>query len=156
MVEYALDPKSDTIPDDVRPFASQIDKLQRIANDMGLHTYIESPDDKPRHALELLGGAQVQVATGKRTRFDRFDNEGNVVFGGVTTDDDGIPVAGGIALVTVTRDRDAPEDYLAVAARVEKGTFSVKIPRDDWKFARVEYLPRHGFSPSETSWVERR
>jgi hypothetical protein len=140
MVEYALDPKSDTIPDDVRDFVSRIEKLQRIPNDMGLHTYVENPDDDPRHALELLGGAQVQVATGRRTRFDRFGNDGNAVFGAVVTDDDEAPVHG-TALVTVTRDTDAPEDYLAVAADVEQGTFAVKIPRDDWKFTRAEFLP---------------
>ena len=141
MVEYALDPKSDTVPDDVRDFKPQIEKLQRLPNDVGLHTYAEIPEDDPRHALELLGGAQVQVATGRRSRFDRFENEGNVVFGTVVTDDDGAPVDGGTALVTVSSDPDAPQDYLAVPGRVEQGRFSVKIPRADWKVTRAEFLP---------------
>jgi hypothetical protein len=156
MVEYALDPKSDTVPDDVRDFSSRIEKLQRIPNDMGLHTYIENPDDDPRHALELLGGVQVQVATGRRTRFARFGNDGDVVFGAVVTDDDEAPVDGGTALVTVTRDIDAPEDYLAVPAHVEQGTFAVKIPRDDWKLTRAEFLPPPGFGPADTDWQARR
>ena len=156
MVEYALDPKSDTVPDDVRDFKPQIEKLQRLPNDVGLHTYAEIPEDDPRHALELLGGAQVQVATGRRSRFDRFENEGNVVFGTVVTDDDGAPVDGGTALVTVSRDPDAPQDYLAVPGRVEQGRFSVKIPRADWKVTRAEFLPPPGFGPAETDWQERR
>jgi M6 family metalloprotease-like protein len=156
MVEYALDPKSDNIPDDVREFKSRIEKLQRIPNDLGLHTYAEDPNDDPRHALELLGGAQVQVATGRRSRFDSFGNDGNVVLGAVVTDDDGTPVDGGTALVTVTQDLDAPQDYLAVPARVEQGKFRVKVPRDDWKFTRAEFLPPTGFGPAETDWRERR
>ena len=156
MVEYALDPKSDHIPDDIREFKSRIEKLQRIPNDLGLHTYVEDPNDDPRHALELLGGAQVQVATGRRSRFDSFGNDGNVVLGAVVTDDDGAPVDGGIALVTITRDPDAPQDYLSVPARVEQGKFSVKIPRDDWRFTRAEFLPPPGYGPAETDWQERR
>jgi M6 family metalloprotease-like protein len=156
MVEYALDPKSDTIPDDVRDFTPTIEKLQRIPNDLGMHTYAEDPGDNPRHALELLGGAQVQVSTGRRTRFERFGNDGNVVFGGVVTDDDGAPVDGGSVLVTVTRDLEAPEDYLAVPANVEQGAFTLNIPWNDWKFTRAEFLPIHGLGPAEADWQERR
>ena len=156
MVEYALDPKSDQIPDDVKPFRDQIEKRVREPNDLGLHTYAENPDDDPRHTLELMGGGGIQVATGRATRFERFGSDGPLIFGEIIMADDGLPVPDGIALVTVTRDRDRPEEYVTVSVRVRDGRFTAEITKEKGELARAEYLPPVGIGPCETDWTERR
>jgi hypothetical protein len=155
MVEYALDPKSDEIPEDVRPFQRQLEKLMRRPNDLGLHAYAEDPEDDPRHALQLLGGAGIQVATGRATEIDHFRNDGPVIFGGVVTRDDRKPVDGGIALVTVARDPERPHEYLTLTAKVENGSFRAQAPIKRWEFASVEYLPPFGLAACKADWVKR-
>jgi hypothetical protein len=153
MLEYALDPRSDDVPADVRPFAEQLPEFLRRPNDVGLHAYAEDPTDEPRHALELLGGADVQVATGRATKFERFDSEGRVAFGTVVTADDRVPVPGGQVLVTFAADPDSPDDFLTVAAALEEGSFQVAAPRR-WKFARADHLPELGLGPATTEWIQ--
>ena len=156
MVEYALDPKSDTIPEDVHPFRDQIRRFTHEPNDIGLHAYAENPRDNPRHALEPMGGADVQVATGRGTEFESFGTDGRLVFGQIVTSDDRQGVTGGIALVTVTRDRDTPEKYVTVATDVAQGFFRVEVAvEEDWQLVRAEYLPAAGFGPSRTDWINR-
>ena len=126
MVEYALDPKSDRLPDDLRHLdRGQIEKLSRMPNDLGLHAYAENPHDDPRHSLELMGGAGVQVGTGRATDFERFGNDGNVVFGSIATSDDHIAVWGGTALITVTDEPGAHDRYHTFSGPVEDGSFFV-------------------------------
>ena len=154
MLEYALDPRTDAIPDDVKPFAEAMRKHLRRPNDLGLHTFAENPHDDPRHALELMGGADIQVATGRATRFDRFDADGRVVLGRIVTTDDGAPVPGGLALVTFAADRKAHETYLTVSAALgEDGAFRLQVPRGEGRFARAEFLPPRGFGPCTADWI---
>ena len=89
MLEYALDPNRDEVPADVRDAdRRQIEKLSRVPNLLGLHTYAEDPHDYPRHALELLGGAGIEVTTGRATDVESFGNDGPVVVGRIVTVDD--------------------------------------------------------------------
>jgi M6 family metalloprotease-like protein len=156
MFEYALDPKSDHIPEDVARFRTEIRKRVRQPNDVGLHTYAENPRDRPRHRLELMGGTGLQVATGRATRMEGFGSDGPLVFGKVVTVDDHAPVPTGIALVTVARDRRRPEEYLTVEAPIKEGRFEVVMRSRDWKLARAEYLPPIGFGPCKADWTPRR
>ena len=157
MVEYALDPKSDRLPDDLRHLdRGQIEKLSRMPNDLGLHAYAENPHDDPRHSLELMGGAGVQVGTGRATDFERFGNDGNVLFGSIATSDDHVAVWGGTALITVTDEPGAHDRYHTFSGPVEDGSFFVKVPTDEWKVVRAEYLPPVGLAPCAVDWTERR
>ena len=155
MVEYALDPRSDEIPLDVQAFTERVQELMRRPNNLGLHTYAENPEDDPRHALELLGGADVQVATGRGATFDRFDTEGRTVFGLVVTVDDRVPVHGGQVLVTFADDPDAPHAFLTVATQLDDGSFKLRAPRK-WNMARADYLPEYGLGPAATDWIHAR
>lgn len=157
MMEYALDPKSDRIPDDVRHVRTRdIEKLSRVPNDLGLHAYAEDPHDNPRHALELMGGAGIQVTTGRATEFDRFSNDGNVVVGRIVTADDGAPVHGGTVVVTVSDVPDRFESHVSSSSEVDDGSFLVRFGKDDFRVMRAEYLPATGFGASSVDWTERR
>jgi hypothetical protein len=152
MVEYALDPKADGIPSDVRRYGDELGDFLRRPNDLGLHTYAENPDDDPRHALELLGGADVQVVTGRDTTFLRFGADGRTVFGTVVTSDDEQPVADGKALVTFADDPDTPHDFRTVVIELAGGSFAVSAPLP-WKWARADYLPEFGLGDASTDWI---
>ncbi len=157
MMEYALDPKSDRVPDDVRHVdRRRIEKLSLTPNNLGLHASAEDPHDSPRHALELLGGAGIQVTTGRATEFESFGNDDNVVTGTIVTVDDQAPVPGGQVVVTVTDDADAYERHSSLSGQLDNGSFFVPFRKDDFKIMRSEYLPIPGFAPCATDWTERR
>ncbi len=158
MMEYALDPKDDRIPEDVRLGLAgrSVEKLARVPNGMGVHAYAENPDDDPRHTLELLGGADIQVTTGRATEFSQFGNDRNVVVGEIVTSDDRQPVPSGRVVVTVTVERDAFERHFSAAGVIAGGRFTVKFPDDDFAFLRAEFLPSPGYAASAVDWVERR
>ena len=157
MVEYAIDPKSDRVPDDVRHVNPRsLEKLSRTPNILGLHAYAENPYDRPRHALELLGGAGIQVMTGRATEFEHFNNDGSVIVGAIVTSDDGKPVPGGRVVVTVADDPDAFERHVTSVSDVVNGSFVVRFPNDDFRAMRAEYLPAVGYGDSHMDWTERR
>lgn len=156
MMEYALDPKSDRVPDDVRHVGhGRIEKLTRVPNDLGLHAYAEDPADEPRHALELLGGANIQVVTGRRTEFEKFSNDGNVVVGTIVTTDDRQPVPSGKVVVTVSDAPGTHEHHVSLSDDVTDGSFFVRFRNDDFKVMRAEYLPPAGYAACSVDWTER-
>lgn len=158
MLEYALDPKSDRIPDDVHKTDRRlIEKLSRTPNTLGLHAYAENPKDNPRHALELIGGAGIQVTTGRGTKFDHFGNDGRVVVGRIVTADDGEPVGRGSVVVTVARDPRKPEAFVQEGTKVDQnGHFLMRLPDDSFKVLRAEYLPSAGYGACRQDWIKRR
>lgn len=157
MVEYAVDPKSDRLPDDVRWVNRRsIEKLSRTPNRLGLHAYAENPHDNPRHALELLGGAGILVTTGRATEFEQFSNDGSVVLGSIVTSDDHKPVPNGKVIVTVVDDPEAFERHVTSSGDVRDGSFLIRFPNDHFKVMRAEYLPAVGFGTCAIDWTERR
>ena len=64
-------------------------KYKKLPNDIRFTSFIEDPNDYPRHALQTLGGAQIQVVTGKSTRFEKFsvNHDKNEVVGLVSTNE---------------------------------------------------------------------
>ena len=151
MLEHALDPAEDRLPPDVRLDPRTVKKVQREPNNVGLRALIEDPDDTPRHALAVLGGAQVQVVTGRGTRFEDLKRGEEVVTGRVVTVDDGSPVDGQV-IVTVDRKRGVPEAYGYVTGRVVDGGFEVGLRLADAP-VRVEFLPPPGFGPCTSDWM---
>lgn len=158
MMEYALDPRSDAVPDDVRlaTGGEGIERLTRIPNELGLHAYAENPDDDPRHALELLGGAGIRVTTGRATEFSEFGNDGPVVTGQIVTSDDRQPVVSGIVVATVAMARNAHETHVSASGEVQEGRFFVRLPSNEFRVMSAEYLPTPGFAGSSAEWTERR
>lgn len=157
MFEYSLDPKTGRIPPDVEKHPEAGDERLRFRpNDVGLFTYAENPHDRPRHALELLGGAQVQVTTGRSTEIERLSNDGTVVVGRVLTSDDQAAVSGGRVVVTVAVDRGDPRTFVSEAGDVQDGRFFVRVPTEDWEAIKADYLGTTGFSPCDHDWIPRR
>ncbi len=156
MFEHMLDPQANELPPDVdRRFLEEDERNRLRPNDVGLFSYAEDPADSPRHALELLGGAQVQVTTGRKTEFDRLTNDGSVVVGRVVTADDRSGVSAGRVVVTVTPDPDDTKGFVSEAGDLDDGQFFVRVPTEDFRFMRAEYLGALGFSPSASEWTER-
>ena len=157
MLEYALDPRSGTIPPDVAQSVRRIGEKERFRpNDVGLFAYAEDPTDSPRHALELMGGAQIQVTTGRGTEFERFANDGEVIVGTVVTSDDRVGVPSGRVIATVARSPKDIGSYVTATGHIQNGSFFIKVPTDAWKVMSAEYLGVDGYSPSRQDWVERR
>jgi M6 family metalloprotease-like protein len=158
MLEYALDPKSDRLPADLnKEVQRQIEKLSRQPNTLGLHAYAENPADNPRHALELLGGAGIQVTSGRATTFAELGNDGKVVVGRIETSDDGLPVAGGSVVVTVSLDKRKAAAFVQTGVRVEaNGEFVAQLGDQEFRFLRADYLPAPGYGACQHDWIKAR
>jgi M6 family metalloprotease-like protein len=147
MFEYAPDElKSDVYPPELR---RKFREFQRVPNQVGLASFIEDPRDNPRHALQVLGGAQAEVVTGRRTQFERFDPRGQNVRGTVVTVEEGKPVTGGkVVLRTRTgRGEQAEIGYQTVA--LKRGSFTAKL-REQAELVKAYYVPSPGFADCES------
>jgi CARDB len=87
MFEYS--PTGDKRADDAAGLSrADVQEFERIPNEVGVHAVVEDPRDTRAHALEVLGGAQVQVVKGRGTRFDDVKPEGEVLTGRVVASDE--------------------------------------------------------------------
>ena len=146
MMESMLDPKRGR-PDDVDP--ADFDKFFRQPSNIGLTAYVEDPHDTPRHALWQLGGAQVQVVTGRATEFVDVKPAKNFVIGGVQTLDDRSPAGSGSVLVTLMAgSKDKPQTE-TLEAKMNNGRFALEF-RGEWTSLSLYYLPAPGFGDCNT------
>jgi hypothetical protein len=124
-------------------------KMMREPNRVGVVARIEDPNDSPRHKVDVLGGAEAQIVTGKSTRFDRFAAERGTTRGRIVTVEGTHPVPGK-AIVRTTRtggheaSGDAPT-YHYQTVKLTSGSFTAKLLADA---AQVDgyYLPAHGYA----------
>lgn len=124
MFEYA----PDNLTNDVYPshLRKQYREFQRVPNNIGATAFIEDPRDTPRHALQVLGGVQVQVVTGRATKFERFYADGPTVGGRIVTVDQKSPVSGGKVIVRVSTKGD-PATFAYQVVKVSNGDFVAKL-----------------------------
>lgn len=153
MFEHGLEPGKDA-PIDVRLKPSEIDAYRKLPNDTGFYAYIEDPTDFPRHRLDLLGGADAQVVTGRATQFEELTANDKVVRGRVETVDNGQPVDGGIVLLALDRGAGTPEAFEYVEAAVREGAFAAELG-DDWTALRADFLPPPEYGPCTSEWLPR-
>jgi hypothetical protein len=147
MFEFA----PDNLTNEVYPqwMLSKVREVMRIPNQVGVVARIEDPNDTPRHKIDILGGAEMQIITGKSTRFDRFDAARGQVRGQVVTMEGKTPVPGSVIVRSTRNQPDlnntklSPEDYQIVKLR--KGSFSAKLP-DDVISVDAYYLPASGYA----------
>ena len=67
-----------TVDDSNRNYARAIPKSSaHMPNRARFASFIEDPFDPHRHAKDLLGGAEVEVVTGRKTRFEEFHGAGD-------------------------------------------------------------------------------
>jgi len=154
MFEYA----PDNLSNGVYPKAElpKIREMQRVPNDVGVVARIEDPNDTPRHKIDVLGGAQTRIVTGKSTRFERFDAGRGLVRGLVVTAEDKKPVPGKV-IVRVTVKKGGGETgnepvYEYRTAALKSGSFQTKLPAEGI-MADAYYVPLAGYADC---WSEAR
>jgi M6 family metalloprotease-like protein len=147
MYEYAPDHlKNDVYPPELRKGYRE---FQRVPNRVELASFVEDPRDSPRHALQVLGGAQAEVVTGRKTRFERFDVRGQEARGTVVTAEDGKPVPAGTVIVRVSAGRGKGAKIHYQTAKLRKGTFVAKLKARGER-VKAYYLPPPAFADCES------
>lgn len=153
MYEYAPDHlTSDVYPKQLLP---KYREMQRVPNRVAFASFIEDPRDNPRHALEVLGGAQAEVVTGRSTEFQRFEVDGRTARGTVVTHEDKKPVPSGQVIVRVTRGKGpkAKMDYQTVP--LQGGSFVAELTSEG-TLVKAFYIPSPAFGDSESEEKEMR
>ena len=79
-------------------------QIFELQHDLTLIGMIENSQDPQLHATEIMGGANVRVATGRRTRIEVEQLDEKVAMGTVVTVDDGRPVDNGDVVVSILPD----------------------------------------------------
>ena len=147
MFEYAPDLlTSDFYPPELR---KKYRELQRVPNRVGLASFIEDPRDDPRHVLDVLGGAQAEVVTGRRTKFARFGVDGQHARGTVVTAEDEKPVKSGKVVLRVRGGGREQPDLQYQTAALKLGSFSARL-RAKGKWVQAFYLPPPGLADCES------
>jgi hypothetical protein len=147
MYEYAPDHLTlDLYPKALLP---KYREMQKVPNRVGFAAYVEDPRDKPRHAMQVLGGAEAEIVTGANTKFLRFSVDGLVARGIVVSVGDESPVKGGKVVVRHTTGQGAGAPVTYVTVPVSGGQFSAKL-REAGGVARAFYIPLAGYADCES------
>ncbi|QJW91227.1 hypothetical protein HNV11_18530 [Spirosoma taeanense] len=141
-----------------------IKKFRPVPNRVGLAAFIDDPNETPPHTVELLSGAQIEVVTGRKTRFEYFYLDGPV--GGRIIEDTQSRQAQGVGHGRVLisfrndEDRDNPRVVYEETRLDWDGRFVVKVPEKALaiKYQTVQgyYLPAPDFGDCYSEVIERR
>jgi M6 family metalloprotease-like protein len=124
MFEYAPDNLINGVyPKDLLP---KVREMQRVPNNFGIVARIEDPNDNPRHKVDVLGGAQAQIVTGKSTHFDDFDASQGQVRGKVVTVEDKEPTPGRVIVREHVRGEKCIQ-YKYRTVKLRNGGFTTRI-----------------------------
>lgn len=143
MFEYA----PDNLTNKVYPqeLVRKYREMQRVPNNVSAASMIEDPNDTPRHKIDVLGGAQAQIVTGKSTEFQRFGADGRRVYGRVATVDGGTGVPGQVVVRMHKKSTDNGNPYDYKTIKLNKGMFSGEIG-EGYNFVDAYYLPAAGYA----------
>jgi len=139
-----------TINDSNRNKGEEILKEYKpIPNHARFASFIEDPNDPHRHAKDVLGGAEVEVVTGRKTQFDDFRVLEKTLIGGsvVTTDNKQRVTSGKVILILeIERDGKLMEDYITLSLN-SQGSFTFNLAEVKGKLLYVQgyYIPSIGF-----------
>lgn len=147
MYEYAPDHlTNDVYPKQLLP---EYRKMQRVPNRVAFASFIENPRDNPRHSLEVLGGAQAEVVTGKSTEFQRFVVDGRTARGTVVTHEGKKPVPSGKVIVRVASGNGPKAKMEYQSVRLQGGSFVAEI-KGKGERVKAFYIPSAGYGDSES------
>ena len=113
----------------------------KTPNNVGLTGFIKDPTDKPFHVPKVLGGAQIEVATGRSTKFEKFEAKDENFSGVITTTDNGKRVKDGKIILTFTSSSDQKTDEIA---DVSNGEFSAKVSHK-WDSVKAYFVAPEGY-----------
>ncbi len=133
-------------PNDERNLKRVIEKFRRVPNRVGLACFAEDPHDEPRHAVNLIGGVDVEVVRGRKTKFESFVTEGGRIAGRVVEDSGRNPpgVSTGKVLL-IFRNESNPEKPLVVYSETKlnmEGRFVTKVTDEA---RRIEFKTLQGY-----------
>ena len=151
MLEYAPDNMTNSTY-----YKSELEQYQQCQiqpNEVTFRSFIEDPRAGRHYVVQNLGGAQIQVVTGRATKFDRFTIDESSVFGTIVTVDQNNPVNGGKVIIRVSTDGEESTYYYHTVA-VSNGIFSAKLPKDGNE-VKCYYIPSAGFGECETETMKR-
>ncbi|WPU93943.1 hypothetical protein SNE25_00195 [Mucilaginibacter sabulilitoris] len=116
-------------------------KYQDVPNKVNLACMIENPHDNPRHSKYVLGGAEVEVVTGKATQFVRFGNDGDTLYGQVLVKATKAPARGKVILELFFA--DVVKKYVTVKLD-DNGQFFFRLDKDVKQILGY-FLPDKGY-----------
>jgi M6 family metalloprotease-like protein len=147
MYEYAPDHlANDLYPKDLLP---RYREMQRKPNRVDFASYIENPYDNPRHSLEVLGGAQAEIVTGRSTKFQRFVAEERSARGTVVTSEDNQPVPSGKVIIRVASWAGPKASFEYETVGLKNGSFAVELKHHGQRI-KAFYIPSPGYGDAES------
>ena len=96
----------------------------------------------PADSLEVLGGTDIQVVTGRATRFGQPDLGGESIAGSIVCVDNGEFVPGGTVIASIQVQGSNEEIY--ETAMVANGSYQIALP-NNWEVLEMEYVPADGY-----------
>ena len=130
----------------------QLLELRRHKNPVNLEAYVINPYyEDTKYKISVLGGANVDVITGKDTWFEDFGVDSNRVYGSVVTGE-GKTVPGGTIILTIVEGSGERKQVHNQTFQIKDGLFSASL---NYKGDRVRayYLPLPGYSDATSDEV---
>lgn len=147
MYEFAPDQlTNDVYPSSVR---KKYRPFLKRPNRVALTSFIEDPRDYPRHAIQVLGGAQAEVVTGHSTRFQGFSAGEGEARGGVVVSETEQPVRGGKIILRISSGRGRKTVSHFQTVKLKEGGFAAKL-RVKGDRVKAYYIPASGFADCES------
>jgi len=114
-----------------------IERYRNVPNQVTLRATITDPRLKDHFSIINLGGAEIQVVTGRRTSFQKFAITGSTVSGLILTQDDRKVAPAGKVILTLRRPNGELSD---TSFDITSGSFERQIPAG-WTTVEAYYLP---------------
>jgi hypothetical protein len=129
-----------------------VHKLE-LANRVSIQSLIVNPYDANGHVMHRLGGAELDVVTGRSTRIEEFGYRGGG-FGGVVITSDGEPVPSGTVILTIrTKDAQGQDlDVINARGEVRNGQFHIPVEQREGE-VQAYFVPPTGFGDATSRVV---
>lgn len=154
MFEYAVDPDHPRADPDL---ARYLEQYRWAPNDVKFAAFIEDPRDNPRHAIDLLGGAQVEVVTGRATDIRDFEVSDGAARGVIVALDNNEPISGGgRVILCISTDDGEPQAKIYQTIEFQGGRFTAPLAHDGpWESIEAYYVPVQGFADCTSRRIRR-
>lgn len=130
-------------PDEATRQDLPLEEHSQLPNNVDLMAFSLDREVVPSaDSLEVLGGTDIQVVTGRATQFEEPDLGGDTITGSIVCVDNGEPVSSGIVIASVQVKGTSDEIYATDS--VEDGSYQITLP-NDWEVLELEYLPADGY-----------
>lgn len=133
----------------------KIDKMKHEPNDFSIIAFAEDPRDEPRHRVDLIGGAQARIVTGKATQFVDIELDPRSLRGSVFTVNGYTPVTGGSVIICFSWKKNPGKDRSYQTVELIKGKF-LAILEHKGDVVQAFYVPAPGYGDCETNQIYRK